>query len=275
MTNSRRPFQNGFAAGFTRDSANRFRRAFAAYFFLVISMTLAIPPLASAQEKELPVKVNPGQLKPAMIFWRVGINDPEGELAMVETFYPSTYNGKAVWRGIHRANDPTIKDFDLHMDDVDATTLRPVRSVFRFDEGYVNRSYDGNKVKLESRSGEKTSSSEHTLSTGVMPANGPASGLFLAALPLRKGYSATYHVLSHQKQTADPMKLSVVGRETIRIAAGEYDTFVVVTSPAGGEPGEITKHWVLASPPHYTIRTEWKPKPGEIKLSEVTRLLVG
>jgi hypothetical protein len=116
-----------------------------------------------------------------------------------------------------------------------------------------------------------------------MPPPGPGYQLLIGALPLRDGYTTTFlnftptwELLGSESGQAQggvrPVKVSVVGRETIRTRAGEFDTWVVMIQPADGGAGPVTKKWVLAAPPHYGVRTEFTPTPGEMMASEVTAI---
>ena len=265
-----------------RKSAKRCYRTFAAYLVLIMSTALSIPSRASAEtlsvpENAPPIKVNPSQLKPAMFTWLIDVNDANGGNKMVETVYSASHQGKAVWRVVHRADDPSNKEFAFDMYDVDRTTLKPVRTIYQADQFSRSLDFQGNKVRVESKEADKTSSSEIELPANVMPAEGPGHTLFLAALPLSTGYTSSYYVVDRwtedEKQRVRMMNLSVQGRETIETPAGKFETFVVVEQPASGK-GSKSKHWVLAKAPHYSVRVEYTPTPGQTMLSEVTSLLI-
>ncbi len=65
----------------------------------------------------------------------------------------------------------------------------------------------------------------------------------LARLPLAEGYTATYRNFDLQKQKPKLMQLTVVGSESIKVAAGAFDTFKLELTPADGAGGKTTL-WV-------------------------------
>jgi hypothetical protein len=140
-------------------------------------------------------------------------------------------------------------------------------------------------VRVERARGEETARAEFALAEDVAPPPGPGSQLLFGALPLRAGYSATFyqftptfHFLEREPDPAihgvRARRLSVVGRETLRTPAGEFDAWVVVVEPADRGEGAVSKHWVRAAPPHYALRTEYTPAPGRTVASEVTGILL-
>jgi hypothetical protein len=221
-----------------------------------------------------------------MLYWLIGTDDPDGPGRTVETIYPSSHRGKGVWRAVHRDADPVASRCGFHMDEVDRATLSPVRSVFNSDhETSLIESFAEGKVLVERRREGKPTSWELALERSVMPPPGPGQQLLIGALPLREGYTTrlfyftpTWELLGSDPEPAQgrivQQTLSVVARETIRTRAGEFDTWVVMTRPADGRPGPVTKRWVLAAPPHYSIRVEFTPSPGQTMKSEVTTLVL-
>ena len=270
------------------DCARRLHHAFFTCFFAIAifacvlwfaSPALSLSSADSTQKNHEPLaEVHPSQLKSAMFTWRIGVNDPHGAIRMVETIFPATHQGKDVWRVVHRADDPSDMKFEFDMYDVDRATLEPVRAVYKADQFFRSLSFQDGKVKIENLLEGKTSNSEISLSAKVMPAEGPGSNLFFASLPLKVGYVASFYVVDRwaadEKQSVHLMKCSVTGKETIKTQAGQFEVFVVVEEPVEGGNASRSKHWVLATAPHYSLRTEYTPRPGETKVSEVTSLLV-
>ena len=77
------------------------------------------------------------------------------------------------------------------------------------------------------------------------PLFGDAAGAFheIGRLPLAEGYATTYRNFDVQKQKAKLMQLTVSGSETVKVAAGSFETFKVDLSPADGGGGK-TSVWV-------------------------------
>lgn len=105
------------------------KRARAAALLVAVVFT-GWPAPARGQAKLEPLVVNPSQIRPAMLTWRIGTNRPAGPSLVIETVTPTTYENSATWRVTHYIADPAHSDdFDLY--DVDRQTLAPIRSVMR------------------------------------------------------------------------------------------------------------------------------------------------
>lgn len=78
---------------------------------------------------------------------------------------------------------------------------------------------------------------------GPLFADGAGSGNVIACLPLADGYIATYRTFDVQKQKEKLMTLKVAGAESVKVAAGTFDTYKVELTPADGSAG-MTTLWI-------------------------------
>lgn len=103
---------------------------------------------------------------------------------------------------------------------------------------------------------------------GPLFADGAGANDVLARLPLAAGYSATFRNLDVQKQKVGLKRIKVVGKESITVAAGKFETWKAEVSSAEGEPG-VTTLWIdtktlrlakiLSTRPQGTITAELQP----------------
>ena len=78
---------------------------------------------------------------------------------------------------------------------------------------------------------------------GPLFADGAGSSNVIACLPLAEGYTATYRTFDVQKQKEKLMSLKVSGSESVKVAAGTFDTWKVDVTPADGSAG-LTTLWI-------------------------------
>lgn len=64
---------------------------------------------------------------------------------------------------------------------------------------------------------------------------GPAAAHSIALLPLADGYTTTYYNMDVANQRVVPVRLRVVGSETVTVPAGTFDTFKVEYAAEGGD----------------------------------------
>jgi hypothetical protein len=80
--------------------------------------------------------------------------------------------------------------------------------------------------------------------------------VYLAALPLTEGYTATLRTFNVQQQQVRPMRVEVTGTETIEVPAGSFDTYVVELSALDGGDAGTGTYYVMQAAPHHVVRSE-------------------
>ena len=73
---------------------------------------------------------------------------------------------------------------------------------------------------------------------GTYFADGAGASLMLATLPLAEGYATTYRNFDVLKQQTKAYALTVVGKESVTVPAGTFETWKVDIKPADGSAGE-------------------------------------
>lgn len=213
----------------------------------------------------------PAQVRPALLVWKVGLDDKNGPETLVETVLPATYRDRAVWRVVHRDAE-TGPGYDMY--DVDQATILPLRTVFRQDDMDLELTFVGDDVKISRLQGTERKESE-IRAARPMP-EGPGLQVLLAALPLRPGYVGTFVVVDRwavdDAARMKPTELRVVGRDEIDTPIGRCDVLEVRVAPRDGS--FLVRAWVRVDPPRYALRMEYTR--GDVHLrSEVTELLLG
>ena len=80
----------------------------------------------------------------------------------------------------------------------------------------------------------------------------------ILGLPLEEGYSSPVRIAEvGMQQRVRYFTISVAGRESIEVPAGEYDAWKVNLEAIDGEGGDLTM-WVSAEPPRKVLRAEGK-----------------
>jgi hypothetical protein len=217
----------------------------------------------------------PHQVKPAMLVWSIGTNQPDGPTRMVETVTRATFEGRSTWRITHYPHDAaatTSAEFDTY--DVDAETLAPIRNIMRNPDFELTLNFGKDQVELRRVAGTTTSVELIHLGTAVAP-EGPGSTVIIGSLPLREGYKRRYHVVDRWDGTEEgrvkPMSLTVVEREWVKSAIGRQDAFRILIEP-DDKSFQIIEY-VRAQPPHYPLSVEYIRGTDKLS-SEVTALVL-
>jgi len=80
---------------------------------------------------------------------------------------------------------------------------------------------------------------------GDLFADGAGEHEAIATLPLAEGYATSFRNFDVPKQKVALKQLKVLGRESVTVAAGTFDTWKVEITSAEGEPGQTTV-WVAS-----------------------------
>lgn len=214
------------------------------------------------------------KVRPALLEWQIGVTDKEGPSAMVETVLPATFEGKPVWRVVHRDPDPTRGDAaSFDMVDVDRGSLAPVRSVMRREGFALSLDFRGDRVEIEKRDGDVATRFEVRV-RNPMP-EGPGTRVLLAGLPLRPGYATEFPVVDRwardESHRVSNVRLTVPRRLRLQTRLGACEVFEVLLAASDGS--SRSRHWVRSEPPYYPFKIEYTR--ADLRLvSEVTRMIV-
>ncbi len=232
---------------------------------IVISAMAQLAFTQAIAEREL--EINSLQLKPAVFYWKTGVNRP-GELSLMqETIFPAvTGNGQRVWRVIHYPSNPLeAKSLDYDMYDMDFRTLRPIVSDMKNAQFDYKIEFGPTAASLDFLNKTDSVKKQYPISIPrFVYGEGPATQPLVAALPLKENFSTRYYSIDRWRgEGKDKLvlyELKVVGKDQLKLENGRlYKTFVVeVTS----ENGLYIKKWVLARKPHYQLKVEYMRAPN-------------
>jgi len=212
---------------------------------------------------------------PALIEWSIGTNQHEGPSPLIETIVPAVYQGKRVWRVVHRDPDPVvsgaINDYDMY--DVEQDSLKPLRGVMNREGFYLGLTFEGDRVRIDRRAGDDRK--QAAIIVHNPRPEGPGETVLLATLPLEVGYRTTFQIVDRwAKDGTDPVKwidLVVAKAERLQSPLGSCEVYEVTMAPRDGS--FHIREWVRATPPRYPVKTEYIR--GEMTLiSEVTRMVL-
>ena len=143
---------------------------------------------------------------------------------------------------------------------VDAETLMPQRRSIKQGPATIALEYGASSVTGSVSSPMGNADIDKTLDAPVI-GDGSAMEVYLSALPLAEGYTATVRTFNAQQQSVRPMKLEVTGTATVEVPAGSFETFVVEVTPMdGNDAGTATMH-VRQAAPHMVVQAETKLGP--------------
>jgi hypothetical protein len=100
-------------------------------------------------------------------------------------------------------------------------------------EGAISYEISGNHATGKMEAAGRQIPISITLDTPLF-AEGPAAAHTIALLPLAEGYMTSYYNLDVGSQRVVPVRLRVVGSETVTVPAGTFDTFKVEYVAEGG-----------------------------------------
>jgi hypothetical protein len=142
---------------------------------------------------------------------------------------------------------------------VDAASMRPIRRDLSQGPATIDVSYGSREV-----TGTISAGQEIPVSIELhAPVYGGDAALevVIAGLPLEEGYSAPVRVAEvGMQQRVRYFTITVAGRETIEVPAGEFDAWKVNLEALDGEGGNLSI-WVSAEAPRTVLRTEGKLPP--------------
>jgi hypothetical protein len=214
-------------------------------------------------------------IRAAMLIWQIDINNPEGPTHLLEAITPVVVSGHQSWRVTHYDADPSTlatNEYDLY--EIDASTLRPFRSVMQTSEFRLEINFDEHTATLRKVAKDGNHVDKIPLTTEVKP-EGPGFTVFVASLRLREAYTTRHYILdrwsgngpSRLKQAT----LRVIGRKRVPTAMGTKDVFEVETRAADGSFRIL--EYVRTSPPYYPLRMEYTRDSKRI-VSEVTSMIL-
>lgn len=219
-----------------------------------------------------PVDIRVAQLKPAFLLWLVGVGNKDASLT-AENVFATEAGGRRIWRITHLTGSPGDEEsggYDYY--DVDAASLRPIVSDMNNPGQRYRIAFDAKQAQWR-RKQDKGEAEQRTLALPehVYP-EGPGYTVFLAALPLRKGYTVRYVALDRWREDKLAERtLRVVGEETIAVPAGKFRSYVLESEASNGYYSKI---WVLVDAPHYPVRYEYGRAPDTL-ISELQQLAIG
>jgi hypothetical protein len=218
--------------------------------FALLVLLAALP--AQAQRADVP---DPDRLRSTVLGYTMTMNVMGQSLEIPSTRTLARAGG--TWRIVDQATLPPQMG-NARMSDtvfVDAQTLRATRRAL--DAGPMGRASltftDAGVTGTMSQQGQSIPI-EQAFDEGTL-ADGSAFEAYVAALPLRVGFSRTLGVYSPQGGGVRPMRLTVTGEERVTVAAGTFETYVATLAPQDGNAaGTATLH-LAKDGPHIVVKS--------------------
>ncbi|QKK01350.1 MAG: alpha/beta fold hydrolase [Pseudomonadota bacterium] len=135
---------------------------------------------------------------------------------------------------------------------LDGNTLRPVSRKIAQGPAVIDVEYGARKVTGTIQAGQEIPI-DIELDAPVYGSEAALEAVILG-LPLAEGYSAPVRIAEvGMQQRVRYFTISVAGRESVEVPAGEYDAWKVDLEAIDGEGGDLTL-WVSAEPPRMVLR---------------------
>jgi len=211
-----------------------------AVFLVVMAIPSAAFPQARAVDQSPPVKVRPGDpsadgsfLKPYKNAWKVVYAFPGKEPFLVGVWTDELVEVEI--DGRHLMKRTQIADYaKAHVTNTitnvfDPKTMVPVWQDFRRNNNgnWAHREFNGSTVKYtrgDTADQARPDAGELRLPEGVFDYDGGMFGVFLASLPLKEGYKATFPTLSEDSDELVWITISVGKEESIDAGPGKKIT---------------------------------------------------
>lgn len=196
-------------------------------------------------------------LKPYKNAWKVVYAFPGKEPFLVGTWTDELavmdINGRHLLKRTQMADYAKYNIVTNYVNVFDPKTMLPVYMDFkRSDTGeWAHRDFEGSRVKYRrGSSADETQTGQIEMKEAVFDYNGGMYGVFLAALPLKEGFKATFPTLSEDRDELDWITVTVGKQELVDAGPGKQ----VMAWPVDTEGNYANKShsifWVTKDPPY-------------------------
>jgi hypothetical protein len=200
-------------------------------------------------------------------FGRMKVGEGRLEVAGIEEV-----RGRPAWHLVFRITGgvPFYRIDDLLESWVDTATMSSVRFSKRLSEGRRKRDQH---YEIYPERGVYEERGKEPMPTVERPLDDGAFFYFVRTLPLRVGDSYTLH--NYFRPDRNPVSISVVRRERIKVPAGEFDTIVlrpVINTPGVLSQARRTEIWLTDDASRLLVQVQSHLPFGSItlKLSSIT-----
>jgi dipeptidyl aminopeptidase/acylaminoacyl peptidase len=213
--------------------------------------------LARAETAPLP-KANGSLIQPASMKYKLqmSMGQRKIELGATQVVERIEKKDKQRLRVTSTVKMPQGEQVDVI--ELDGRTLTPIsRHVQGMAMATIKLNYKEDAVTGEMNAGGSKMPIDKKLKAPVL-GDGAGLELLIAGLPIEAGYATTVRIFEALTQKVRPMKLEVTGKETIQVAAGKFETWILQLKPLDGDPGGGGTLNVQRKAPHHVVRSEYK-----------------
>lgn len=196
--------------------------------FRTVAFALTMGIADSARAQEGPTTFTPNTAKPFVVGEKLTYSVRVGPLgkgtAFAEIRGIDTVRGKAVYHSVFRITGSMLffKVSDHYESWFDPNTLVSVRYHQDIDQGPYERN---RKFEIYPERGVYTENDKPEVPTVELPLDDGAFLYFMRTIPLEIGKTYTFN--RYFKPDRNPVKVTVVRRERIKVPAGEFDAVVL------------------------------------------------
>ena len=145
------------------------------------------------------------------------------------------------WRVTENITSPMMSGSDESV--VSKKTLMPVKRTAKQGPATILMNYTAAKLTGSMEMNGQNRAIDKSLD-GALFADGGGASLMLATLPLADGYTTSFRNFDLASQDIKTMTLIVVGKESVTVPAGTFETWKVDIKPADGSAGGQTLYVV-------------------------------
>jgi hypothetical protein len=156
---------------------------------------------------------------------------------------------------------------------VDAETLMPQRRSTKQGPATISLDYGEGQITGSMDSPMGQADIDQALDAPVVGESG-ALDVYLAALPLAEGYTATFRTFSLQQRQVRPMQVAVTGTESVEVPAGTFEAYVVEVTPLDGNDTGASTMYIATDAPHTVVKSTSK-LPAQMGGGMATTTLTG
>lgn len=242
---------------------------------LAISPAVAQEDVPEPSEVEMP-SFDGSALEPVTLTYEMSFSGgPQSSTGSATvTISEAEVDGQPTWRIVNKSDMGPGGTGVLQLD---RSTLLPLS--YQMEDGDTELTYGEDSVTGTMTSGPNQSTSvDLSLDSPVLDGRSDNLELALASLSLEEDQTIHVRTLSPFDPAVSVTTCTVTGTETVEVAAGSFETFVVSTETSGDGPSSSGTLHLRSEAPHYVIQGELtvETPQGSFTISrELTNLEMG
>ncbi|MDD8017942.1 MAG: prolyl oligopeptidase family serine peptidase, partial [Bacteroidota bacterium] len=216
------------------------------------TVTMPAAPKDESKSEGMPT-FNPALLKADSMSYdiKMVMRGQQMSMSMKRTVMKVEASGKTVWRVTDESNGAMGSGTESI--DFDAATLLPISQKAQQGPATITINYSSTGVEGKIEAQGQTMPISVKTTSPILPSSS-ATGIIVATLPFKEGYTATIGMLDMMGAKAKNFTVKVAATEKITTARGTFDSYKVEVNPVDGEGMKIV-YWISTAD-RKTVKSE-------------------